>query len=154
MLLDRYIYNRSSNSALFQVAKSIAIIFKICEMVFNSRILHQNATFYCKNCCYKLIIQRKAQIKSMLFEDLVYFINMVNTKSSVQNFDCLSSSSAQVGCSYLIANAHNDFAENFHFSNSSLSTVAPSIVPSCRVGKSLRVVGGKGFFFFLICTVC
>ena len=57
--------------------------------------------------------------------------------------------------SYLIANAHNDFAENFHFSNSSLSTVAPSIVLyPAELENRYKLSVGKVFFFFLISTLC
>ena len=93
--------------------------------------------------------------QNTLFKERVYFLiwfilNVLYRILIAYHLLCLS----RYLSSYLIANAHNDFAENFHFSNSSLSTVAPSIVPSRRVGKSLQVVGGKGFFFFLISTLC
>ena len=89
--------------------------------------------------------------QNTLFKERVYFliwfiINVLYRILIAYHLLCLS----RYLSSYLIANAHNDFAENFHFSNSSLSTVAPSIVLyPAELENRYKLSVGKVFSFSL-----
>ena len=101
--------------------------------------------------CLTSLICPNVEESTKLFKELVYFLiwfilNVLNRILIAYHLLCLS----RYLSSYLIANAHNDFAENFHFSNSSLSTVAPSIVLyPAELENRYKLSVGKVFSFSL-----